>query len=83
MHQIWVLQILLSLAHWMLRVLLAPLVCLFVFQGRKRASTFSNGAFATTCVTQGPTFGESTKKRKKRLILKGCPKKMGCPISLR
>jgi hypothetical protein len=57
MHQIWVLQTLLSLAHWMLRVLLAPLVCLFVFSGRERTLTSSNGTFATTFVIQGATFG--------------------------
>jgi hypothetical protein len=51
MHQIWVLKILLSLAHWMLQVLLALLVCLFIFLGRERISTSSNGAFATTFVT--------------------------------
>lgn len=40
---------------------------LFVFfSGRKRASTFSNGAFATTFVARGPTFGESTQKKGKK-----------------
>jgi len=39
---------------------------LFVFLGRNRISTSSNGAFATTFVIQGFTFGELTPKKGKK-----------------
>lgn len=56
---------------------------LFCFLGKKRASTFTTGAVASTSSTQGLNFGKHVNKKTKKTTKKGVFKKiMGCPISL-
>jgi hypothetical protein len=45
---------------------------LFDVLSREKTSTSTNSAFAPTFLTQGLIFGEPTKKKKKRKILKKC-----------
>jgi hypothetical protein len=62
---------------------IANFVGTFGSLGKWKTSIFANGTFASTFATQGPTFGEPTKKKKKKQLLRKCSKKNGLPNFLR
>jgi hypothetical protein len=49
---------------------IANFVGTFGSLGKWKTSIFANGTFASTFATQGPTFGEPTKKKKKKTTIK-------------
>jgi hypothetical protein len=61
-----VLQVLLSLAPWGVTSFIGTFGS-YGSLGRERESTFANGAFASTSITQVFTFGKLAKKMKKEV----------------
>jgi len=69
-----VFQVILILATWVLESYVVTFGS-FGFLGKKKASTFANGAFASTSSTQVLNFGKLINKKTKKKIKKRVFKK--------